>query len=101
MLQELKSFDANRASIDELMGYAAYGRLLRTEYEVREVEPPEWLGVQLTSLGNEIKAKNRDRLEARLRELNARQESLKTTSEKRAENAREISRLRKALGQTA
>lgn len=98
LIEQLKNFDANRASIDELIELASLGRIIHAEYDARDVEAPEWLNVQIKSLGNEITAKTRDRDEARLRELQARQDTLKTTAEKKVENAREIARLNKRLG---
>ena len=45
-LAELKNFDVNRATIDELISLAALGRILQAEYAQHEAEQPEWIGSQ-------------------------------------------------------
>lgn len=96
-LAELKNFDVNRATIDELISLAALGRILQAEYAQHEAEQPEWIGIQLKSLDREIAAKNHDRLEARLREVNSRLESLKTPNEKKLELRKEAARIKEQL----
>ena len=93
MLTELKNFDANRGSIDEMVSLRAYARSLVAEYEAQNVEVPEWIEPQLKNLDRQIAAKNADRLEARRREIRARLENLKTPNEKKAELRRELAQL--------
>lgn len=83
LLQQLKSFVADRLDLDDLIALAAFGRHLRTEYETNQLDEPEWLDVQLKSLRREIHTRNADKLEARRREINARLESLKTPSQRK------------------
>ena len=97
MLSELKNFDANRMSIDEMVTLRAFGRTLEGEYEAQNVETPDWIEVQLKQLDRQIAAKNADRLEARRREITARLENLKTPNEKKAELRRELAALDKKL----
>ena len=97
MLQELKNFDANRMSIDEMVSLRAYARNLVSEYDTQMVDVPEWIENQLKALDRQIAAKNADRLEARRREIVSRLESLKTTVEKRAELKKELAQLDKQL----
>lgn len=97
MLEQLKNFDVNRATIDELVGLAAYGRTVANEFAALGVEQPEWLGVQLDALARVIKAKNQDRLAARLRTINASLDNLKTPQERKAALKAEAEKLRKAI----
>ena|SRR5208282_3958302 len=97
MLTELKNFDANRMSIDEMVSLRAYARNLVSEYDTQMVETPEWIETQLKNLDRQIAAKNADRLEARRREIKVRLENLKTTVEKRAELKKELAQLDKQL----
>lgn len=97
MLEQLKNFNVNAASIEEMVALRAYGSIVRDEFDKHQVEVPEWLDVQLKNLARQIKAKNADRLEARRKELKARLESLKTAPEKRAELRKELQALEKQL----
>jgi len=97
MLEKFKNLDLNRLALDELVTLAAFGKLLRAEYEVHQLEEPEFVDVQLKSLRREIHARNADRLEASLRDKKARLESLKTPVEKRQELRKEIAGLEKQL----
>ena len=97
MLTELKNFDANRMSIDEMVALRAFARTLESEYDTQMVETPGWIETQLKTLDRQIAAKNADRLEARRTEIRTRLESLKTTVEKRAELKKELAQLAKQL----
>jgi hypothetical protein len=97
LLHEFKNFDANRLDIDELVALAAFGRLLRDEYEAHTLDEPEWVGIQLKSLRREIQTRNADKMEKLLREKKARLETLKSPTEKRAELQKEIKELEKQL----
>jgi hypothetical protein len=97
VLELLKNFDHNRASIDEMVSLRAFARGLVTEYIEQDVELPEWIEAQSKSLDRQILAKNHDRLEARRKELLARKDSLKTTVERKAEINAELAKLNKKL----
>lgn len=97
MLNQFKNFDAGRLDIEELVALAAYGRMLREEFEVHGLDEPAYVDVQLKALKREIHARNADKLEATLRELKSRREALKTPTEKKAEINRQIAQLEKQL----
>lgn len=97
MLNELKNFDTNRMSIDEMVSLRAYARNLVSEYDTQMVDEPAWIETQVKTLDRQIAAKNADRLEARRREIKARLENLKTTVEKRAELKKELAALDRQL----
>ena len=97
MLTDLKNFDANRASIDEMVSLRAECRTVVTEYEVQNVATPDWVEPALTNLDRQIKAKNAERLEARKREVTLRLDNLKTPNEKKIELRKELAQLNKEL----
>lgn len=96
-LQQLKTFQADRMDLDELVALATFGRSIRAEYEAHNLEEPDWLDIQLKSLRREINSRNADKLESRRREINARLDSLKTPTEKKSELLKEKARLDKQL----
>ena len=97
MLSDLKNFDANRASIDEMVALRASCRSILAEYELQNVEYPDWVEASVKGLDRQITAKNADRLEARKREITARLENLKTPAEKKTELRKELAQLDKQL----
>lgn len=84
MLDELKNFNPSRMSMPELVELAAAGRLIEAEFKELGVEAPEWIADNLKAVRREVKTKNADSLHAKLRELKARREALKTPDEKRS-----------------
>jgi DNA repair ATPase RecN len=99
MLEQLKNFNVNAASIEEMVALRAYGSLVRDEFDAQMVEVPEWLEIQLKNLARQIKAKNADRLAARRKEVQARLENLKTPTEKKTELRKELQSLDKQLAE--
>lgn len=94
MLNALKSFSAaGRLETEDLVELSAYSRSLAAEFTALGVETPEWVANQTKALRREIKARNADALAARLRELKARREALKTPDEKREALDAEIAKL--------
>lgn len=93
MLDSLRNFDANRASIVDMVSLRAYARTVVSEFENFSIEVPEWITNQVKALDRQIVAKRADSLEARKREVTARLENLKTPSEKKAELTRELKKL--------
>jgi hypothetical protein len=65
MLMELKTFDVNGTSIEEMISIRAFGRSLRAEYADHKVRVPKWIGPTLKSLDLQIAMKNAEGLEAR------------------------------------
>jgi hypothetical protein len=84
MLEQLKRFDPDRASIDEMLALAVFATGLRTEYERRNITAPEWLDDKIRTLNREIESHRRDALEMRLKEIRAQKTQLLTPTEKRA-----------------
>jgi DNA repair ATPase RecN len=101
MLQQFKEFNTDRASLDELVALAAFGKLLRAEYEVHNLEEPEFVDVNLKSLKREIYTRNASKLEARRKEIDARLDSLKTPSQRKAELQKEKNEIDKQLAAIA
>lgn len=97
MLEQFKNFIADRMTMDQLIGLAAFGRQLRAEYEAHQVEEPNWVDVQLKALRREIAAKNSDALAARKSEINARLDGLKTPAEKKADLLKEKKKIDEQL----
>lgn len=84
MLNEFKNFTVDRLQIDDLVTLAAFGRILRAEYEAQKVEEPEFIDINLKTLRREIQSRQADQTEKRRRHIKASLESLKTPAEKRA-----------------
>lgn len=97
MLQELRNFDVNRLALDEMFALSAFGKMVRSEYQNRNMPVPEWLTDQLSKLEREIVARRRDELERRLKEIRAQRTMLETTGEKRDRLAREEEELRRQI----
>ena len=98
MLAEFKNFNVEHADLDELVALAAFGRHLRTEYENLKVTEPEFVDINLKSLRREIDTRLADRREARVRELKAQRDSLKTAAERREAIDRELAALGETVG---
>ena len=98
-LNEFKNFDANRLSLEELVGLSAYGSSLRAEYEKLDLEEPDFIDIQIKALRREIRTRNADKLEKSLREKRARLETLKTPTQKKAELQKEIRDLESQLAE--
>jgi len=90
VLADLKSFNKDRLDLDEMVALAAFGRMLRAEYEAQKVEEPEFLDVQLKTLRREIASKMDDKRETRRRQIKTQLQSLKTPAERRAELEKEL-----------
>jgi hypothetical protein len=89
LLHQFKTFNKDSEDIDTLVALAAFGSMIRKEYETLNVDEPEYVDVQLKSLRRTINARNADRKAARLREIDSRLDSLKTSAEKKAELMKE------------
>lgn len=93
MLKELKSFDAERCDLDQLVALSAFAKVLHAEYEARNIQVPEWLDDSRRALAREIEGRRRDALELRLKEVRAGQSGLLTAAEKREKLAAEEAKL--------
>jgi hypothetical protein len=89
-LDILKSFTPQRLETEELVSLSAYARILAEEYLSIKQDPPEWLENQFRAIRRELKTRNADALQNKLRAAKARRETLLTTDEKRAKIDAEI-----------
>lgn len=93
-LKELRDFNADGVSLDELVAFAAFGKLVKNEFEAHEVEVPEWVEDQLQTLEREITSRSADARNARVKEIESRLAALKTNEEKRKDLQEELERLK-------
>lgn len=99
MLDQLKNLNIPSIDLDEAVALSAFGRMLKAEYETLGAETPEWLDNRLRELRREVKVRQQDSIEKRLREARARMETLKTPTERRDDLAKEIERLESLVKQ--
>ena len=92
-LQTFKSYNTSRADLDDLVATAAFGRMLRNEYESHQIDEPEFVGAKLKALRAEIADRNADKIAARKNEIKARLDALKSPKEKAAELRKELAEL--------
>ena len=93
MLDQFKAFNTEVADLDELVAMAAFGRGFRAEFESLNVSVPEFADDQLRVIKREIETRVADRRAARVRELKAQRDSLKTAAEKREAIEKELASL--------
>jgi len=96
MLEEFRNFNKDRLDLDDLVTLAAFGRLLRAEYEAEKVDEPEFVNIQLMVLRREIASKMADKRAARLRQIKTQLHGLKTTAERREDLEKELAELETA-----
>ena len=97
VLNQFKNFDTDRMDLDELVELISFGQLLRDQYEKLNLEEPEFVGTQLKSLKREVRAKNADRLTARLREIKNLEKNLQTPAERKAALSKERKQIEEQL----
>ena len=93
LLEAYRNFNKERMDLDELVELAAFGRMLRQEYEAQKVDEPDFVGTQLTALRREIQSRLDDQREKRRRQIKSQLQGLKTTAERRAELEEELKNL--------
>lgn len=98
LLNDLKDVTTNGKTLEELVALSVFAQTLRTGFQVHSVEVPEFIDEANRALNGEIASRNRDMLEARLRELNAAEAALRTPGERRADIQKEREKLEQALG---
>lgn len=98
MLDKVKAFDENRASLEEMVELSAMARLLESEFKETGAEAPEYLSAQAKSIRRAINSRTRDLIEKQISEAESRLESLKTAEQKRQDLAAQISALKAKLG---
>jgi hypothetical protein len=93
MLEQLKHLDLDRISLEEAVELAVYAKLLHAEFEAQQVDVPAWLDDRSRELKREIRVRQQDAVEKRIRELKARREALLPAEEKRTKIEQEIATL--------
>jgi hypothetical protein len=93
MLDLLRNLDANRIDLTAAVELSACARSYAAECETLGVETPDWFDPQVKALRREIKSRQQDAIEMRLRSARARLDSLKTADEKRQALQDEIAKL--------
>lgn len=96
-ISQLKNLDTDRYDLDDLVALSAEGKALQAEYSALGVDEPEWLGSAVRSLTRDIRTRQADAIEKRLRQAKARVQALKPASERRAELEAEIAKLQDQL----
>lgn len=98
VLQQLKSFDPQAHTVDEMVCLLATANGMAEIYETQLAgEQPEWLIERRSQLEKELDSRYRDELERQLKEVQARQEALKSQEEKRHDLKDKEARLRERL----
>ena len=92
-ITKLKTFTTDGLTVDELVELGALARVLRSEYETRQLPIPEWLDDQHRAVAREIESRVADQRAMRVREIKSQLASLETATEKRARLAAELAQL--------
>lgn len=98
MLDKLKSFAEEKATVDEMVELDAYATILTESFVRNQITVPEWLADVKAKLTNAIVARQRDTWEKELKETERALDSLKTAEEKRQEKAKRLVELKAKLG---
>jgi len=98
MLEQFKKFNAEAADLDELVEVATFGRQFRAEHEALNVPVPEYVDDNIRVIRREIDARLSDKRAARVRELKAQRDSLKTAAERREAIDKELAALGETVG---
>ncbi len=97
LVKELKDFDKDRYSNEELVALSALARAYRPEFELTGGEVPDWVDRQIKVIRREIHARQSDALEARLAKAKARLASMATPEERRTSLRTEIDEIEAQL----
>lgn len=89
MLSFVRNWNVDAAGLDETVGVLALAKIIRAEFEAKNVAVPEWLDTQLRALNRAVEALTRDAKELRLKEILAQEAQLMTSAEKREKLAKE------------
>lgn len=98
-MEQFRSVNVLRTDVEELVALATFGRAYKAEFSIHNMPVPEWVTDNLESLRVEIKARNRNHLQAELRKKKALLSTLKTPDEKRADLNTEVGNLEKQLAE--
>jgi hypothetical protein len=92
-LEQLRNLDLARPDLEELVAMSAAATAIHGEFEKLSVDVPEWLDTRARELKREIRTRQQDSVDKRVREIKARMDTLKTPTEKRAELQAELDKL--------
>ena len=98
MLDQFRSFNSEGSDLDELVAMSAFGKQLRAEYETQGISIPEFVDDNLRAIKREIESQTADRRAARVRELKAQRDGLKTAAERREAIDKELADLGETVG---
>jgi len=98
MLQELKTFNKDRAGVEEMVALLAFAEAMERKYVGLDIEVPDWLEDKISAITKEVNARNHDALLAKIRSAESRLEAMKPVDQKRTELAKEIKRLKVLAG---
>ncbi len=84
MIDELRNFDKDRTTLEELVALAAFGESYRATFEKLSVDVPDWVSAQLKVVLREIHSRQADQIDAALIKAKQKLASMATTEEKRA-----------------
>jgi hypothetical protein len=93
MLEELRRLDTDRIDLEQAVALSCFGRQVQAEFTTLNIEEPEWIGTRLRELRREIRTRQQDAIDKRLREAKLRLSSLASPDEKRAKLQAEIEKL--------
>jgi len=96
MLDRLKNLDVQRPDVEELVFLSMLATAYHAEFDRLSVEVPEWLDSRSRELKREIRTRQQDNVDKRVREIKSRLDALKTPSEKREELQAELAKLQSA-----
>lgn len=97
MLHQFKTFQADRMDLDDLIALAAFGHMLRDQYEKFGLEVPDFVTDNIKAITREVKTKTAATLESRKRELLSRKDALKTPAERKREIEAELKQIDEQL----
>lgn len=97
-LAQLKSFDpSNDNSLEDMVFLLSSAIALGVTYEHLGMEVPEWVTEASQRLKKEIETRSRDALERELKEIEGREEALKSNEQKRNDLASKRERIKAKL----
>lgn len=100
-IEELKTFNVDRMSSEEMIFLESDAQRLRGAYETRAIPAPEWLTEQIRTLNLEIDRRKHDDLMKRKKELLAANAADMSASERRESRKAELDRIERELAGTA
>ena len=84
-LNQLRNLVPDKHDLEDLVALSAEAKAILAEFTALGVDEPEWLGPAVRALSREIRVRQADSIEKRLRQAKARIQALKPASERRAE----------------